>query len=444
MSSKRPETRELGVSWIRDRLLDYPSERLTPYKLGTIFREADQGNIFRQMELFEEMEQKDTHLISIMQTRKLSVSGLEWEVTAASQSTQDQEIAADVKEMIEGLENFDEALHHLMDAAGKGFSVLEIMWELGNKWTIVELKEKLQRRFTYFNMNFQEDILPLPRVLTPEQPVYGEELPSYKFVVHTYKAKCGTVPRSALFRPIAWMYLFKNYSIKDWITFLEAYGMPMRIGKYDPATSKEDKDALIKAVTMLGSDAAAVISNKTAIEIVESVKGTQNADAFKAFADYANEEMAKAILGQTLTSGTGSKGGGHSLALGKVHDQVRSDIKKADAKALSRTVKNQIIAGYVGYNYGFDKPLPNFKLMADDPKDQVETVKVDGQLQKMGWPITKKYISETYGRPEPEAGDEVLVPIDGGADPAGLDEGGDAGALKQALKKKSLMLSRKK
>ena len=445
ITSKRPETREVAVSWIRDRLLDYPSERLTASKLGMIFREADQGNIFRQMELFEEMEQKDTHLISIMQTRKSSVSGLPWEVTPASDSSQDKAIAADVKEMLEGLENFDESLHHLMDASGKGFSCLEIIWEVGKKYRIVEMKEKLQRRFTYFNMNFQEDILALPRVLTPDQPVYGEELPPYKFVVHTYKAKCGTVPRSALFRPVAWMYLFKNYSIKDWVTFCEAYGMPMRIGKYDPATSNEDKDALIKAVTMLGSDAAAVISNKTQIEIVESIKGTQGADVFKLFADFANEEMSKAVLGQTLTSGTGSKGGGHSLALGKVHDEVRGDIKKADAKALSRTVKNQIIAGYVGYNYGFDKPLPVFRLMADDAKDLDSDIKRRAIGQGMGYKFTAKDMSETFGWPLPADGDETLEPISGGANVQLNDngDGGDGGAYKAALKKNCLTSSRK-
>jgi len=35
-------------------------------------------------------------------------------------------------------------------------------------------------------------------------------------------------------RVCAWMYLFKNYAVKDWIGFPEVYGMPLRVGKYEP------------------------------------------------------------------------------------------------------------------------------------------------------------------------------------------------------------------
>ena len=40
------------------------------------------------MELFEEMESKDTHLFSQLQTRKLAVTGLDWEVQPFSQMKQ--------------------------------------------------------------------------------------------------------------------------------------------------------------------------------------------------------------------------------------------------------------------------------------------------------------------------------------------------------------------
>lgn len=60
----RPETRELAVARIQDKYSDYPSNGLTPTRLAAIFREADTGDIMRQMELFEEMEEHDPHLFS--------------------------------------------------------------------------------------------------------------------------------------------------------------------------------------------------------------------------------------------------------------------------------------------------------------------------------------------------------------------------------------------
>ncbi len=47
----------------------YPSQGLTPERLAAIFREADAGDVRRQAELFEEMEEKDAHLGSVLQTR---------------------------------------------------------------------------------------------------------------------------------------------------------------------------------------------------------------------------------------------------------------------------------------------------------------------------------------------------------------------------------------
>ena len=70
----RPIVEEIAVQSIRDRYSTYPSFGLTPEKLAMILREADQGDVFRQAELFEEMEEKDCHLASVLATRKLAVS----------------------------------------------------------------------------------------------------------------------------------------------------------------------------------------------------------------------------------------------------------------------------------------------------------------------------------------------------------------------------------
>lgn len=78
--TKRPVTARVAVGDVNDKFSDYPSNGLTPRRLARIFREADEGNVRAQMELFEEMEEKDTHLFSQMQTRKLAVTGLDWEV----------------------------------------------------------------------------------------------------------------------------------------------------------------------------------------------------------------------------------------------------------------------------------------------------------------------------------------------------------------------------
>ena len=76
----RPESREVAAAQVTDKYSEYPSDGLTPVRLAEIFKEADAGDVLRQAELFEEMEEKDPHLFSQLQTRKNAVTGLDYEV----------------------------------------------------------------------------------------------------------------------------------------------------------------------------------------------------------------------------------------------------------------------------------------------------------------------------------------------------------------------------
>lgn len=77
---QRPNLLEVAVAQVNDKFSTYPSNGLTPVRLAEIFREADAGEVMRQMELFEEMEEKDPHLFSQLQTRKNAVTGMDFEV----------------------------------------------------------------------------------------------------------------------------------------------------------------------------------------------------------------------------------------------------------------------------------------------------------------------------------------------------------------------------
>ena len=98
----KPETRQLGAVSLAERWSTYPSVGLTPNRLAEIFREADLGDVYRQMELFEEMEEKDAHLASLLQTRKLAVLSKDYEILPYSKNSEDQAIAGFVGEVVYG------------------------------------------------------------------------------------------------------------------------------------------------------------------------------------------------------------------------------------------------------------------------------------------------------------------------------------------------------
>lgn len=405
----RPETRTIAVAAIRDKWSSYPGQGLTPEKLTALFKEADGGDVYRQAELFEEMEEKDTHLFSQLQTRKNAVLGLDYEILPYSESVEDKKIRDFVADNISGLNNFDEILLDLLDAVGKGYSLAEIMWGIDGGKAIIQGFQWIHPKkasFYDFGKGPWDKSLDIPRIITEAEPMNGELMPPFKLVYHRYKARSGYDTRAGVLRVCAWMYLFKNYGIKDWVSFMEVFGIPLRLGKYDPGANKEDKDALVSAIQSLGSDAAGIISKNTEIEFVEAIKGRFSDNPFKGLAEFCDAQISKAILGQTATTeGTPGKLGNENA-----QDQVRHDLLESDAKALGKTCCFQIFRPIVGYNFGWDKPLPNFNFHVEEPEDLKELSETYKNLSEINYPLTVEHVSERFKVPAPKKGETVLAP----------------------------------
>lgn len=407
--TKRPETREIAVTAIRDRWSNYPSSGLTPQKLATIFKEADSGDIVRQAELFEEMEEKDTHLFSELQTRKNAVHGLDYDILPWSESAEDKKIRDFVADSLFSLDSFEDALLDLLDAIGKGYSLCEILWSADGARAVISRLEWIHAKKAVFYerglANMYAKSFEVPRILTEAQPIEGEQMPSFKLVYHRYKARSGYDPRAGILRVCAWMYLFKNYAVKDWVAFAEIFGMPLRVGKYDAGASREDKDALALAIQSLGSDAAGIISKNTEIEFIEALKSTGTNSIHEALANFCDKQMSKAILGQTATTeGTPGKLGNEDA-----QDRVRHDLIKSDSEGLANTLRRQIIRPLVGYNFGWDKPLPWFKFLYERGEDLVNLSTVYKNLREIGQPMSQEHVSDRFKVPLPQAGETALA-----------------------------------
>ena len=408
----RPETREVAVTSIRDRWSQYPSQGLTPVKLAGIFREADQGDVYRQAELFEEMEEKDPHLFSQLQTRKNAVLGLDYDLIPWSESAEDRRIRDFVSDILFNLDSFEEALLDLMDALGKGYALSEILWEVQGGRAVISRFAWIHAKKAIFyepGSDMWAKSLEIPRIVTEAEPIRGEIMPPFKLVYHRYKARSGYDTRAGLLRVCAWMYLFKNYALKDWVSFAEVFGMPLRLGKYDPGADQATKDALIEAVRSLGSDAAGIISKSTEIEFIETAKNTGRENIYQALADFCDKQMSKAILGQTATT-EGTPG---RLGSEDAQDKVRHDLLKSDAEALAKTIRHQVIRPLVGWNFGWDKPLPWFKFFHEEPEDLKELMEVYKGAVSIGFQPSVEHISERFKIPLPKQGETPVQPIRG-------------------------------
>ncbi|MGE0256939.1 MAG: DUF935 domain-containing protein [Alphaproteobacteria bacterium] len=395
---------------VRQVVGGHPAQGLTPSRLGALLAAAELGDIIAYCELAEEMEEKDLHYLAVLGTRKRQVSQLEISVEPAGEDAAAEKHAELVRAFVDR-DTLQDELVDILDAVGKGFSITEIVWETSaSQWMPLRLEWRMPQ---WFEFDRTDGRTPLLRTASGT-----EKLAPYKFIVHFHKAKSGLPIRGGLARAVAWWYLFKNYAVKDWITFAEIFGQPIRVGKYGPGATVEDKAALLRALTNIGSDAAAMIPQSMMMEFVNHGSATANAQLYENFCNYVDQQTSKAVLGQTAT--TDAIAGGH--AVGQEHNDVRGDIERSDCRQLSAVLTQQLARPIVDLNFGPQKAYPRIVIGRPEQVDRTQLADALAKTVPLGLRVGQREVREKLGLSEPGDDDELLTP------PAGPGLGVDAGA----------------
>jgi phage gp29-like protein len=431
---------------------------ITPERLSAVLRTAEFGDPYYYLEFCQDIEERDLHYLAVLSTRKEAVAGLQPIVKPASKDALDQKIAAFVTDtLLNG--KLDVPIIDMLDALGKGFSATEIIWEFSDRdWIPVRLVLRDPRWFLFDWVSGEELLVRsmaqsgVPAVAVKAAPEPGatwgpdagiqpmsEPLAPFKFITHIARAKSGLPIRGGLARAAAWAYLFKIYVLKDWMTFCEVYGQPLRVGKYGPGATEADKNTLLTAVANIGTDAAVIFPDSMLIEFVEARNVNSTGELYEKACTYIDDSLSKAILGQTLTTQM-PRGGGGSRAAAQVHDAVRRDILASDARRLVATINRDLVRPLIDLShFGPQKVYPRFELGLPDTQDMKIFGDVVSTFIDHGLRVGQRVILDKLGLPEPEEGEPILTPkaqLSGDAPPAdALERPADEDIEPQAQKK---------
>lgn len=379
---------------------NHQAQGLTPIKLARILRSSIDGDPEAYLELAEDMEERNEHYAGVLGVRKRQVSGLEISVEAASDSAEDVADADLVRSVIER-DDFQDELFDILDAIGKGYSATEIIWDTSEgQWMVSGLKWRDPRWFRFS----EED----GETLKLRGLQGDEDLWAGKWIVHKAKVKSGLPIRGGLARSAAWAFLFKTYTLKDWAVFTEAYGQPLRVGKYGPDATPEEKEKLLQAVASIGSDFGAIIPNSMLLEFIQA-EVTGSHELYEKRADWHDRQVSKLVLGQTGT--TDAQAGGY--AVGKVHDGVRDDIEIADARQLSASLNRDLAKPLVTFNRGPRKKYPKICIGRPDEVDIEKLVGNVAKLVPLGLKVGMSTMRDKIGLPDPGKDEELLMPARG-------------------------------
>lgn len=380
---------------------EHPSRGLTIRRLPRILREAEQGYLSAQADLFDDMVEKDGHIFSEMAKRKNALLGLDWSIEARKNASADEKnLAAMVQEWFDTLDNLEDIILQAADAIGHGFSCQELEWTMEENIWLPSSASLRPHRWFQARPDLGDDIR------LSDGSIEGAELWPFGWLVHKHNAKTGFTGQSGLYRVLVWPYLFKNYAARDLAEFLEIYGLPARVGTYMSGATDKDKEALYEALVNLGHNAAGIIPQGTQIDFKTAANG--QADPFVAMIDWCERTESKVILGATLTSQADGKTS--TNALGNVHNDVRHDILVADAKQLQGFFRGMIhmLLSINGYDVS-RRQVPKLVFDTGDIEEiSAFSTGVKNLVESGFKSMPASWVHKKLGIPAPQKGEEVL------------------------------------
>lgn len=403
---RRHDSARLVQPWRADSARSYPSVGLTPSRLLAYLQSADAGTPQVQFELFSEMLQKWPRLAAVENTRRLALTGLDWEIVPATavagepQHSEAAQQAADFcRQALSGLDCFHDVLDHLANGIGHGIAAAELVWEDGRL----------------------ADVVPVPyprligdphepwrlRVLTEDEPSLGVPLDEhpFKWIVHRARATPGRPFEGGLLRASVLLYLAQNLSFKDWLIYSQIAGMPVRVAQFEPGTPEADRQQLLKMLEALGTDAVAVFGKNIELKFIESARTGER--PYQPLQEYCNTEITILWLGQHLTTDLRTSG---SRAAAEIHDRVREDLLVDDIGDESQTIRRDLLAPLVQARFGGGVPVPHFRrslVQSVDTKVLADTLAV--AVNQLGLAVPRRWVHQALGIPQPEADEPVLA-----------------------------------
>ncbi len=309
--------------------------------------------------IYDEM-QHDSQVRSCLNTKKFAVLSKGWQLIPASDRQDDIRIAGFIKYCLDDMKgSVQDMLFNILDALAKGFSIMEINYKLipgGPYAGMVGLESVKSKDPAMFGFDMDEYLN--IRGLTISESGTQADLPLEKFIVYTYMPVYEMPYGQSDLRSAYKHYFSKEILTKFWNIHLEKYGMPTAKGSYRRGMPKDQQDELLRILDRIQQETAIVVPEDVGIELLEAQRGGEA--GYMQAIEYHNKQIAKAILGQTLTSDEGSRSG--SLAMAKVHLDVLGFYLQKLKRDIEETVmREQLIRRLVDINFPSSN-YPSFSL----------------------------------------------------------------------------------
>lgn len=265
-----------------------------------------------------------------------------------------------------------------------------------------------------------------PRLVTQQNSYEGEDIAPFSFTIFTPDRRFDNPYGKGLSRIAAYWFVFKRDSMTRLMVALDKFGSPFVIAKRPDNASPEEIAAVRKAISGAISSCGLDVPESFTIELAQAaISGTVNLHEFAM--RYPDEQIAKLILGQTLTMQMGDTG---SYAASQTHADMRLDFLKKDARALGLALREQLLTPLVQFNFPPQLwhmvPTPVWDL--DPPADaKANADRYDTLRNKVGLKLKASQVYADCNADQPDDPADTIEPPVPQAPVDEFGQGGDKG-----------------
>jgi phage gp29-like protein len=394
----------------------FMANRMDVDYLRGVLASAEAGNVRDLFALYRDVLVSDSHLQAEFDKRKLAVLGDAISIQPVDKTNPDDVQAAKaIAEMVTSTPRFLHACSHLLDSTLYPVALVEKVYKVSTKpglrFEVAALNVVPHLDLDY-SSGFMElwDIDPITGYLTGNRRAPDAN----RFIVHRGHLLQMPDYWGGPFRCLLFWWLMSTMDRDWWARFLERYGSPFIVGKYDQADDSA-RAILTQAFQAASKIFGLVVSDETQVELMQSASQATG-EAFAQFKEVCDDEKSKRILGQTGSAKTAPSGMGGGV--NKQHESVRQDIRQFDQTTLADTMADQLFKPYLDIN-GIPGAIPKMVWGGVSIDEQISMGTLLANLAQAGYELTDEGLSTL--------GEKIAMPLQRKAVPAVPAAGGPTG-----------------
>ena len=406
-----PQPGTIVKAQVAERWMNQVTRGLTPEAVDDYLTTAISGDTLNQFALFEEMEEKWPEIRLALYKHKLKAARRNPRIVPPDHPQNPalaKEKADFANYVFAAMRNWHRTAFNLLDAVGKGVSGAEIDWQLGDvvgragparrAVVIAEMPWVNYRHWSWWWDKPELQLFPDLR-----NRALHIDVPDRKFVIFHHLSKSGHPARAAMLRPLAWYFLIYLYTMKDWSTLAETFGVDIAHAFCNKDATQEQRNAILLHLSRLAARAG-VFDEGTVVNLQRAASGS--AFPQEALVKYCSEKALECLLGATLGTQAGTHG---ARSLGLVQQDETEELVDWTSLLFAGTMTATALRWLMDFNFADPTDNPIMELPGASRRDIAALANVVNTLVNLGLRVPESWAHAQFDIPEPGTTTERLL-----------------------------------